>query len=188
MPGLPLVVSFYTCNTPYEVEVRRLLESCERFQLETYVECRDSIGNWHLNCCQKGPFVLECLHRFQRPVLWLDADAEVVAYPKLFEEAEFDFGVYIGEQLNSGTAFFAYTPKALTLVDLWAALCQRRARSLDQVLLDQAYRRLKRELKTRLLPQSYCKVFDAPWRDAEQKPVIVHHQASRRHRAVVDRP
>ena len=185
MPRMPLIVSFYTRKTPYEREIERLIQSCQRFDMEWYVEGREPQGSWHLNCCLKGPFVLECLHRFQRPVLWLDADAEVVSFPQWFAGAEFDFGVYVGRQLNSGTAYFAYSQPSLTLVERWAALCQRRTRTLDQTLLHQAYRRTRRPLNTCWLPQSYCKVFDAPWQEPAQVPVILHHQASRRFRQTV---
>ena len=184
----PLVISFYTAATAYEQEAQRLRRSCDRFGLPLHLEALASTGRWVSNCALKGPFVLRCLERFQRPVLWLDADAEVVAYPVLFERAAFEFAAYMPGAMLSGTLYFAWTAPALALATDWAQRCRRRPRVWDQRLLQEAYEAHRQRLVFRPLPQGYCRIFDRPWREAERRPYVVHHQASRRLKRSVARP
>ncbi len=178
--SFPLVVSFYTKGTLYEREIERLKASCEKFDIEGYFEAIPPRGSWVENCAFKGPFVADCLTRFKRPILWLDADAEIVQYPALFGSLSCDFAAYKPKHLLSGTLFFAYNLSSIALADLWATMCVRRTATWDQQLLEKAHRKQK-GLRFVNLPQGYCKIFDKPWaKNSEPHKCIVHHQASRR--------
>lgn len=186
--SFPLVISFYTAGTPYEQEIETLIESCQRFNLETHIEGLDPVGSWVENCAMKGPFVLDCLQRFARPVLWLDADAEVVRYPALFDNADFDVAAYRNREgeLLSGTAYFAASDEAIALAARWAERCQQDPHTWDQKHLRAAVN-ADSDATFKRLPQAYCKIFDRPWRHGEMRgDVIVHHQASRRFKAKIN--
>ena len=183
--SMPLVISFYTKDTPYEREIARLRRSCGEQGLELHVESLPSTGSWVRNCAMKGPFVRRCLERFGRSLLWLDADAEVLRSPDIFQEPDFEFAAYQPRHLCSGTLYFAHTGAALQLASTWASLCVRQPRSWDQVLLARALEQRIDAVRFRCLPQGYCKVKGRRWREDDRTTYILHHQASRRYKRLV---
>ena len=92
--SFPLIVTYYTAGTPYEEVVQYLLDSCSRLNLRIHAEALPSSGDWVLNCGKKGPFVQQCMERFDCPLLWVDADAEIKRYPAIFENAPFEFAAH----------------------------------------------------------------------------------------------
>jgi hypothetical protein len=96
---LPLVISYYTKDTPYEQEVQRLISSCQTFSIEAQIEPRPSLGSWEKNCAQKASFILQKLREVKRPVLWVDADAVFLRAPDFREFDDCDFSVRINEFL-----------------------------------------------------------------------------------------
>lgn len=185
--SLPLVVSFYTSGTPYQDEIETLRSSCQKFGIEGHYESVPSKGSWVQNCAQKGPFVAECLRKFRRPILWLDADAEVVRYPGLFETLECDFAAYMPRHLLSGTLFFDYNDIALELTAAWSKRCCQQPNVWDQKLLESALWGMEGRIDYCNLPQGYCKISDKRWtRHSDRREYIVHHQASRRFKTTVN--
>jgi hypothetical protein len=178
--GMPLVISFYTRHTPYAEEITRLRRSCQEHGLALHVEGLPSTGCWVRNCALKGPFVWQCLQQFDQPLLWLDADAEVLRYPELFQDPEFEFAAYQPAHLCSGTLYFAQTAGSRQLARAWADLCLQGPRTWDQVLLARVLEQARGSVRFRCLPQGYCKVIGRRWREADQTTYILHHQASRR--------
>ena len=176
----PLVISFFTIGTPYQQEAKRLIESCERFNIEHHIVGIAPGENWTATCALKGPFVAECMRKFERPVLWIDVDAEVVRFPSLFENLECDVAAYRGRRLLSGTVYFGNSDAARNVAEDWSNRCVRRSGVWDQLLLDDALRATRRRVVFRQLPQGYCKIFDKPWAEEPQTAYIVHYQASRR--------
>ena len=77
----PLVVSFYTENTPYQVEVLHLIESCKKFGIESDIVGVPSRGSWEQNCAFKPFFIRDKLKQIQRPLFWIDADAIFKKHP-----------------------------------------------------------------------------------------------------------
>lgn len=184
--SFPLIVSFYTADTLYEIEVETLRKSCQRFNLDCYLEAVPSHGTWVRNCSRKGPFVLRCLEQFKRPILWLDSDAEIKRFPQLFQSLPCDVAAYMPRHLLSGTLYFAFNRSALEVARKWARYCTAQPDTWDQKHLESTLRKMEATTTFVNLPQGYCKVFDNRWnRHAEQTEVIVHHQASRRFRTSV---
>lgn len=72
---LPLVVSYYTKNTPYEKEVQYLIQSCKQFDIEYLIEGIEDKGSWEGNCSFKPYFIREKMKECKRPLMWVDADA-----------------------------------------------------------------------------------------------------------------
>jgi len=89
-----MAISAYTIGTPYEDEVKHLgatlLEHKVPYKLYPY----ESQGDWETNCLQKGRIILKAFNELKRNIVWLDADAEVLKYPELFDTYKYDIGLY----------------------------------------------------------------------------------------------
>ncbi|MDF1809332.1 MAG: class I SAM-dependent methyltransferase [Phycisphaerales bacterium] len=182
----PLIISYFTLDTPYEEEVKRLRASCEKLGIDHVIEGRASAGSWERNCAMKARFVKECSDRFTRPVLWVDADATLASAPNLLGGAEMDFAVSKarGWQFNSATAYFNRTENGQRVLDAWVEECERAPDVWDQIHLDTAWERVaaRHPLRTMWLPPSYAKIFDLDLASkyGDLEPVIEQFQASRR--------
>jgi hypothetical protein len=185
---MPVIVSYFTTNTPYEEEARRLIASCDALGLAHDVVPLPPAGSWEANCARKAEVCLDALHRNQRPILWVDADAVIEAPPTLLASCGADFAVHRWDdwQFASGTIFFKHSDVARRLLECWVERCRRDPRVWDQVSLDLAWEEVvaRQPLETLWLPRSYCQIFDAQT-DDDQPVVIRHHQASRRLKAAV---
>lgn len=191
----PLVISFYTVDTPYQREVENLISSCHRYGIEYHVEGLTSRGSWILNVAMKPEFICEKMLAFQRPVFWVDADAVFKKKPAWEQFGRYDLAVREMEahpddpylKLAAGSLFFNYNPTMIRFVREWVELCQAKIREdiahlfyLDQSSLLQMVQR-HREINIGALPIAYCKVFDSPTDQIDPDEVVIeHYQASRR--------
>lgn len=180
-----LIISFFTKDTIYEKEIEDLIFSCKALKIEYYIEARPCLGKWEKNCNQKPLFILECLEKFNQPLLWVDADGIVLQKPINHFDG-FDLGLYFNENqwARNGTIFVAPTQKAKDFMRLWyeTAVEENHARA-DQQVMNDLFSKAP-GLKIAPLPIEYVQVFD---RDpiAIEKTVILHSQASRT--ALMDR-
>src|SRR5258708_2800572 len=132
MKEFPLVVSYYTKDTLYQVEVQSLIASCEQWGLEYEVDPVASFGSWERNCCWKPFFLMEKLQKHRRPLLWVDADAVFFRKPdpETLQE-DWDLAARINQYLedshpskvNSGTVFVNATEGAAKVVKAWGQKC-----------------------------------------------------------------
>ena len=176
--ALPIIVSYYTADTPYATMATRLRASCESLDLDHYIVALESLGSWEANTAAKASVCRLAWEQVGRPILWVDADAVIHQRPELLRGASADFAVHRwkGQYFASGTVFFNQTPMARQLLNRWVHRCAAdldRA-TLDQTHLEDAWKELI--LQTTFLPRSYCQIFDAP---RDEPPVIEHFQASR---------
>jgi SAM-dependent methyltransferase len=196
--ALPIIVNFYTKGTPYEQEVDRLRNSVQSLGMEAEFIGTDPLDSWEHNCAYKAQFIHDIYSQFDRPVLWLDADAVVHSHPLLVAGAEPDFAINKanGWQFASGTVYFNRTELGELLLKQWLLNCQERPDIWDQIHLDSAWEKIHatRPLHTMWLPQTYTKIFDAPWETRIENiypdpisPVIEHYQASRRYKTSVSK-
>ena len=189
----PVIVSFYTKNTLYEEEAQRLMASCDKLKLESHVVGIESFGSWELNCAYKPFFLLETLKKVQKPILWVDADGEVVRKP-LKKDLRGDVAAYVDEELawthvskvRSGTVFINATAGGEACLRRWAEEMTAMFSNptgeeplIDQIALRKVLQ-VPKNFKVGQLPLSYVKIFDHPG-DAQKviRPFIIHHQASR---------
>jgi hypothetical protein len=187
----PLVISFYTKNTPYEEEIKKLLASLDRLGIESHIEGIESLGTWEKNCAYKPFFILQKMKEFQRPLLWVDADGVFLKKPDFHEWMECDISVRVNEFLPkhheshvvANSVFVNDTEKARDLLEEWCLECEKRgAREADQTSLRDLLQRYE-DLRFLPMPLKYSKIFD--FDDlfiSEEEVVIEHYQASRRHR------
>lgn len=192
--ALPIVLCFYTVNTPYEEEVKRLRESCQRLGLEHEIRGIPPLSSWERTCAYKARYILNEYRRLDRPVLWCDADAVIHDLPLLVAGAEPDFAISkaAGWQFNSATIYFNRTEVAQLLLETWVKRCEEQPEIWDQIHLDSAWEEVtaRRPLRTMWLPQSYAKIYDMNWEARLQScgtttPVIEQFQASRRFKTAV---
>ncbi|EXI67260.1 MAG: putative O-methyltransferase [Candidatus Accumulibacter adjunctus] len=198
--ALPVVVSFFTQNTPYEVEAARLRESVARLGMEAEIVGVPSQGTWERNCAYKARFIRDVYFRLDQPVLWLDADAVVHKHPLMVAGAEPDFAIHRcdGWQFNSATVYFNRTALGQLLLENWVRYCETQPDIWDQIHLDRAWEEVtaRHPLHTMWLPQDYAKIFDQAWEevavtlpDHDDQAVIEQFQASRRLKEEIsDRP
>jgi SAM-dependent methyltransferase len=184
----PVIISYFTRNTPYEEEARRLIASCEQLGLEHDVVGLPVGDSWEANCARKAEVCLAAWHRHRRPILWVDADATVLERPSLLTGCSADFAIHRWNdwQFASGTVFFNQSALALSLLERWVERCRQEPYVWDQVSLDLAWEEItaRSPLETLWLPRSYYQIFDAS-PEANQPTVIQQHQASRRLKRVV---
>lgn len=186
---MPVVLCYFTLNTPYADEAKKLKASCQRLGLEHRILGVQPRGSWEANCAYKARFVEEQWRALGRPVLWVDADAIVHRTPDLLRGVAADFAVHraLGWMFASGTVFFNQTPEAEALLVRWRERCEADPRTWDQVHLDAAWEDVARErpLETLWLPREYTYISDLEDVALTGDAVIEHTQASRRFKATV---
>lgn len=191
----PIVVSFYT--PAYEAHAHALEKSCRLFGLETDIVAVPQADNWHNTVNLKPKIIKAALERHKRPVLWLDADARIRAYPEYFDglqaDAAFCFvdwdlfpekrGCRRGEELLAGTCYFRPTRRTYRLIDEWIQELEDSPGIIDQETLQGILTQPPHNYDVSTIPMSYCQIFDHM--AALGAPVIEHLQASRKLRAEV---
>lgn len=173
------VYNAVTHGTPYQAEALRMLASLAKFGIPYVAETYERGDSWVENCASKARLIRRARERIEGPIVWLDADAEVVKYPSLFDElADTDADIGVHQRGEKGciscTIWFPDTDRALDLIDRWQEACDARPDIWDQKHLNP----LRDEFRFADLGREYAalKGFD-PWTSAT---VIKQHQASRR--------
>jgi len=180
----PLFVSCFTPDDIYGPAADRLRMSLEKFALDFEVHHFQPLGSWVENTCYKPLFIKAMLDKHRgRPIVWLDADAEVVAYPGLLMDMTADVATgYLSRRREylSGTVFLANNVETRNLVRLWLVNLQQDDDSprKEQRALGRAIEALMGNgLIYERLPFEYVRIFDLKGRD--EVPVILHKQLSR---------
>ena len=185
--SMPLIISYHTPDPLYTAAADRLRDSLKKFNLKYEVMCCPSRGSWLDNCNYKANFIYVMLRSYARDILWLDADAEVVAYPELFEQITEDVAAVIHREheLLGSTIYFRNGMEAEKLCEAWVLANKAHPGQWDQVNLKMVLNMepYKDMVKFRALPHSYAQIFDYQY-ETELPPVIVQHQASRQGRKV----
>ena len=180
-----LIVGYYTKDTLYENEAKRLRASLEKFDVPHHLEAIEDIGGWYANTCFKPTFLKQMMKKFpDHNIVYVDCDAELFHFPELFCEFTGNVGVYVfdrscynasvqGFEVLSGTVFLRNNDEVRELVEVWEKECIANPNTWDQKSLEKVLNGNYTEL-----PGEYCKIFDRmEW---ILDPVIVHYQASRK--------
>jgi len=199
MKQKPLVISFYTENTPYQFEAMSLINSCHMHGIELEIQGIASTGSWEKNCAKKPKFIRDKLIEKKRPIFWIDADAVFHKSPDFSPFFSCDFSVYevpsrIQDRFfryRAGSIFLNYTEDAIAFANRWVEYCDRIIQAgqelsfLDQTSLFDLIP-IHPSLKFAHLPLAYCKVCDADASLIAQEEVIIEHfQASSRLKRLV---
>ena len=191
----PLVVSFYTKNTPYEKEAEAFIATCKTHGIEFEVEALDSRGSWDLNCALKPRFLLKKLKEKKRPLLWVDIDGRFLRPLEAYNWDHYDLSLRVNAHLPeddpsvfySATLYCSYESPTVHLIEDWMGQCEedlsksdRTVEIWDQQVLQNV---LSRHQKVRFqpLPWKFAKVFDTDSSILSSEETIIEHtQASRR--------
>lgn len=196
----PLVVSYYTKDTPYEKETNDLIASCKQFDLLHEISSIANRGSWSANCCFKPQFLLEKLEEHQRPLIWTDIDSAFVQRPTVFDDCHADVALRINdrvaidddEKILTQTLFVNNTPSAKKLLQLWKKECEKNLDKqetvLDRVCLRKVVLHYPTIVEMKRLPASYFAIVDSPETKNSQTDgaVVIHRRASKKYREAVD--
>lgn len=194
-----IFVSYYTKNTPYEKIMKtHLLPSLQKFNLAHDIKGIEDLGNWSANTSYKAKFLLKMLKKHKQSIVFIDADATIEKFPKLFFEIppKYDIAVHYLDwnlqwrkkpgtkrELLSGTMLFRYNKKVLKLVETYIKECEKFPKIWEQKLLQRLVRH-NLQLEIYELPAEYCCVIlhSGAIPSYVKNPIIVHHQASRKYK------
>lgn len=183
--GSPLAVAYFTRG--YESEADRLRNSLQSLEIDHRIVRLPLDGSWRQAAHMRPAFLQDMRSRYPgRPMLSLDADAEVLANPlPAMANLKGDVGVH---HLSSrtrlpGTMWLRPTPATDRFLSRWAALNRAYPGARDIVTCNRAIIDTRGLVVDKLKP-AYCWIADKfVDKYPNSKPVIVQHQASRTHRA-----
>ena len=200
MNKFPLIVSYYTKDTVYQLEVQNLIASCEKWGLEHHIEPILSYGSWEKNCCYKPFFLMEKMQQFKRPLFWVDADAVFESAPKWQEVFSKDLAIRLNKDLDdshpskviSGSVYINATSNAAKVLKLWGEECirsfsdpERKEEVWDQIALRDAIRNAEADIG--VLPLEYTAIVGNLSDEREAGEVVIaHYQASRRFKKIIN--
>jgi len=188
-----LVVSYYTLNTPYEQEALKLKKSLERLNIPHDIVGVRNLGNWQANTRFKAKFMQDMLIKHKgKSVVWVDSDAVIHSYPKLFDSYNCDVAVrwqdfrWRKNECLSGTIYLANNPRTLELCKRWEGINIAEgpgAKTFEQWNLGKVIEEMRNEgkIKDENLPPEYTMIFDSMRAMYPNiTPIIEHFQASRK--------
>jgi hypothetical protein len=121
--NVPVVISFYTNNWEYPKFAKNLQNDCEQLNLECYIQEKPNLNSYVDNCNIKPKFILECLLKFKRSVLWVDVDNSIVKVPnEMVSASGYDIiGVAKkdSELVYVNCLCFNYTDQSVAFLEKW---------------------------------------------------------------------
>lgn len=129
------VISFYSepdqhCNY-YTDHSKRFISNCKEFDIDYHVEELKGKGDYFKNCRMKPGFILDCMNKFNMPLLWLDIDTIIKTNPILNGLSNIDFGAIRHTNPRGKFPIFAHclffndTQDSLKLLNVWKKRCEQ---------------------------------------------------------------
>jgi len=174
-------IFFYTDDKIYSQHARLLQNSLEKLNLDFYSE-KVSSSEWQKIIAYKPKFILEMRKKFRGKLIYIDADAFVHSYPKLFDEINSeDLAVHFfrGDELVSSTMLLNDNPETLKMLELWVSKMEKTPEIWDQKILQKVIEENKFNIYK--LPPEYTFIIslsDKEYPDIKN-PIIEQLQASR---------
>ena len=187
----PLVIAYFTADTPYEGEAEVLKLSLESVGYSYEVCGIKNLGNWQKNTQVKSIFVRHMLEKHSnRRLLYLDVDAIMIKPPEILDDLKADIAAvhYAGRsELLSGTLFLGNTRQCKRVVQKWIHLNEEYPERLpngteawDQRTLAMAIKRIK-GVNFVELPQEYTWITELTQKyNPGLDPVIMHTRGAKR--------
>jgi hypothetical protein len=177
------IVGFYTTDSRYEAEARRLKRSIEKLDLPARLLPVPQVPNWLQAVRLKPYLLLEQRRAIRGPLLYVDVDAVIHSDPWPYLKGyEGDIAVagHRSQAIISGTLLLNDTPAAVALLEAWIAAQERNTLAWDQHCLEEVVKRLADHPTFCIdyLPPGLCRVFDRRY-NPPVDAVIEHLQASR---------
>lgn len=185
------IVAFYTKNTGYEKEIKKLQISVKKMNHDIYVEGIKNLGSWDLNTKHKPYLVLNAMERYPDEDYFLFLDADAIVNKKIpTENITGDIAVchkVIESKkqkgwLLSGTIFIKNNDKMKKIMNEWIDINKKNPKIFDQDTLYTVLKNNFQKLDIQRLSLIYCKI-NGSKNSVHKKiknPVISHNQASRK--------
>jgi len=195
-----IYISYYTPGDYEKVFETRLHPTLHRWNLDHDVEVLKDKGSWNLNTHYKAEFIKKMLLKHKQSIVFLDVDATIEDYPMLLAANDIycnnDIALHYLDwyllwkkekgcgkrEALSGTLYLRYNEKVLKFLDDWIEE-NNRSSSFEQKNMATVLEENKYKLKIYKLPPEYCCIImrdnSIPIWYIEEKPVIIHWQASR---------
>ncbi len=193
MNNQPLIVSYFTENSPYEKEAEDLIASCKKFGLEYQIEKIPDQGSWSKNVCFKPDFLLACLEKYNRPLIWTDIDSFFFQNPQILLDCKADVALRINDtvaadsnqKILANTMYIGNTAPSKKLLNFWKKECEKILKkdelAYDQVGLRRVILHYPTMVEIKRLPMTYFTATDTP-EEKDMFPdnaVVVHYKLSR---------
>jgi len=178
-----IVISCHTNDDLYRQQANKLIASLKAWDIPYVIEEVKNTGSWAKNTHYKPTICLETLEDWDVPVLFLDADSEVIDYPFLIDTLTCDVAMYFLNEGKpaTGTVFVNNTDGGKKFLRAWIDACKGGENVSDQKALKRIWP--IEGVSVEELPASYCKIFD---KMEGVEPVIRQNQASRLFNAGLD--
>ena len=193
---MTVILNRFTQEGSYPECAARLKASCAKFNLRHSVEAVDTRGSWLDTVKQKPMWILTSLLDMREPVLWLDADCEVMKFPDLLYNNGADFAAYNWRadpengkgfpydpnllEVSGGVMLFNYSAPALELLLRWTEAVQNDCSPLGtDPVLQSVFNLYRPPVRCLWLPKSYNR-HSSMWPEVE--PVINHEYSNGGHR------
>jgi hypothetical protein len=197
-----IVVAFCSIDSPYEFELsQHLLPSLEKLGIPHHIDVTENKGSWIRNVAEKPAVIYRALEKYpHKDLVVLDADSEILEYPKLFDEIpeEYDLALHTLDwnswyrngsnvkEVLSGTMFIRNTPQMKDLAAKWYNLASDYS-TWEQKCLDKVIKEMN--IKVFPLPIEYCWIQSlpdgsGPFIKCDNK-VVVHFQSSRKYKRLI---
>ena len=188
-----IYVSMFTHGTPYEQEIKILDASLREYNLFFEIVGIRPQGSWIKNTQMKPQIILDTMEKHNKDVVWVDADAEILSQPKFFDTLDADLAFHTltwhkdtpneFQEMLVGTVYFKNNVNIKSFLRQWAALNNQvnkpDGETFQMLLTEDKF------LKKVDLPAEYVRIFDSKQMEGIE-PIIVHNQASRRYKGLVD--
>jgi len=89
----PVVISFFSDvdgKTYYSDHAARFMGNCNYFNIKADVREKASLGSYQANCRSKPQFILERMHAWKSPVIWMDIDTLIHKPLRIFDDMPYD--------------------------------------------------------------------------------------------------
>lgn len=139
-----LFISYYSDIPPsifYKTSAFNLKKRIEELGGKIYIEELENLGNYGKNCLRKPKFILDCINKFDKPIIWIDADSLVKELPTEMNNLNVDVACI--EKPNgcpeSALIFFNNTQKSKEFIQRWIDGCSVDECELDHPVLKQIW-------------------------------------------------
>jgi len=170
----PLVVSL-AWGGEYVRAAEKLEESCHKFGLPVHIEFREVMpSDPRMAKRQKPEILLKALTQDEGPVMWVDADAEVVAplvFPKGIEDC--DVAAFKTNCWESTVLYCNRTSNAFRVLDEWAMRLSKDDWQYDSEVLTDVVKYLKPKVMDLGPALAWTEIFLRSLYP-DTKPMIVH--------------
>lgn len=185
------IVSFYTKNTGYEKEAKKLQLSAKKIGQNIYIEAIDNLGSWDLNTKHKPFLILNAMNKYPDEDYFLFLDADAIVNKKIpTKEIIGDIAVCHKSiktkkqkgWLLSGTIFIKNNDKMKKIMYEWIKINKKNPKTYDQDTLYTVLKNNFQQIKIQRLSLKYCKINGSKCFSHRKitDPIISHNQASRK--------